>query len=364
MQDNRPSNPDDSRPSEAANRTASAGSCHHTARVDYLLWSCTAATTTLITAHFLPLPGGVLDALAQAAFEIFAEIWWGIVIGVFTVGLLSKVPRAFVMRVLGRSGTLGGILRATGAGVLFDVCSHGVLILGMKLYERGASPGQVAAFLVSSPWNSFSLTLILIGLVGLGWTLAFIVFSMLIAIVTGLVFEHLVERGTLPANPYQAGMDSFERGGFLAEARKGIAGVRLNREFFTGVVRDGLSGSRMVLRWILFGLLIAATIRAVVPLHHFESLFGPTLAGLGLTLVAATVIEVCSEGTVPVAADLLNRARAPGNAFTFLMAGVATDYTEIMSLRETTKSWRTALFLPLVTVPQVVLLGWLMNAGG
>jgi hypothetical protein len=43
------------------------------------------------------------------------------------------------------------------------------------------------------------------------------------------------------------------------------------------------------------------------------------------------------------------------------MTGVSTDYTEIMSLRETTGSWKVALFLPLITVPQVVIIAWLMN---
>ena len=49
------------------------------------------------------------------------------------------------------------------------------------------------------------------------------------------------------------------------------------------------------------------------------------------------------------------------NAFTFLMAGVSTDYTEIMILREATKSWKIALSLPLITVPQVILIGYLIN---
>jgi len=43
------------------------------------------------------------------------------------------------------------------------------------------------------------------------------------------------------------------------------------------------------------------------------------------------------------------------------MAGVATDYTEIMSIRDTTRSSRIALFLPLVTVPQVILIGAVLN---
>jgi len=102
-------------------------------------------------------------------------------------------------------------------------------------------------------------------------------------------------------------------------------------------------------------------IRAFVPEDSFSTWFGASMSGLFLTLLATTVIEVCSEGSSPIAADLVNRAAAPGNAFTFLMAGAATDYTEIMALKETTSSWKIALFLPLVTVPQVLLMGYFMN---
>lgn len=51
---------------------------------------------------------------------------------------------------------------------------------------------------------------------------------------------------------------------------------------------------------------------------------------------------------------------ALGNSFVFLMAGVASDYTEI-GLIWSNIGKRVALFLPLVTVPQVLLLGWLAN---
>ena len=102
-------------------------------------------------------------------------------------------------------------------------------------------------------------------------------------------------------------------------------------------------------------------VRSFVSPDQFEAYFGPALLGLGVTIVVATVLEVCSEGSTPIAADILSRAGAPGNSFAFLMGGVATDYTEIMILRDTTKSWRIALFLPLITLPQIILLGWLIN---
>src|SRR5690606_36702198 len=123
---------------------------------------------------------------------------------------------------------------------------------------------------------------------------------------------------------------------------------------------QGLKDSKMVLRWIVFGVVLVALIRAFVPEEAFEVWFGASVSGLFLTLQAATLIEVCSEGSTPIAADLFNRAGAPGNAFTFLMAGAATDYTEIMVLKETTGSWKIARFLQLVTVPQMLFIRWLM----
>lgn len=124
---------------------------------------------------------------------------------------------------------------------------------------------------------------------------------------------------------------------------------------------DGLVESEMVLRWILFGVLLVSLVRAAVSPEAFTTYLGPTLMGLGVTIVVVTILEVCSEGSTPIAADILNRASAPGNSFAFLMGGVATDYTEIMVLKDATRSLKIALFLPLITVPQVLLLGWLIN---
>ena len=118
----------------------------------------------------------------------------------------------------------------------------------------------------------------------------------------------------------------------------------------------------MVIKWILFGTLLAGLIRAFVETDNFQTFFGPTLAGLGLTILVATILEVCSEGSAPIAADILSRAKAPGNSFAFLMTGVSTDYTEIVILKETTKSWKISLFLPLITVPQVIFIAWIMNS--
>lgn len=341
-------------------------SCHDDGgkkKLDFLLWGSAIIVSVFYVLYWLSPDStqslAPLEIFSASIFELVNTIWWGVLIGIIMVGVLSKVPREFVIALLGRGGSFSGILRATLGGLLLDLCSHGILMVGAKLYERGASTGQVMAFLIASPWNSFSLTLILIALIGLPWTLAFIGLSLAIAIVSGLIFEGLTRRGTLPENPNE--VDLPENFRFFEEAKKGLSGTRFNRAFFKDMTKSGLLESRMVMRWILFGLVLASLVRAFLSPDQFETFFGPTLMGLGLTVVVATILEVCSEGSAPIAADILTRAGAPGNSFTFLMTGVSTDYTEIMILKDVTKSWKIALFLPLVTLPQVILIGWIMN---
>ena len=180
--------------------------CETPARRDYFFWGCLLVVAIAYPTGWLLQHehDSVLGVFTGGVFELFNQMWWGILIGVVFVGILGRVPRELVMGMLGRDGGTSGLFRATLAGVFLDLCSHGILAVGMKLYERGASAGQVMAFLLASPWNSFSLTLILFGLIGVGWTLLFILLSLVIGIVTGSPFSMpWCRRGELPANPWQ-----------------------------------------------------------------------------------------------------------------------------------------------------------------
>lgn len=335
----------------------------HGKRFDWMLWgSLILVLGGYIAALFFmdAMPAeGRAHIFVHSVFEFVNAMWWGVVIGIIFLALLSRVPREFVMSILGHNKGVAGIFRATAAGILLDLCSHGILMIGAKLYERGASAGQIMAFLIASPWNSFSLTIILFALIGVGWTLAFIVLSAVVAIITGVIFEMLVKRGTLPANPHRVIMpENFQ---FWPEAKSGLARVRWTPAFIRDTAIYGIKESKMVVRWLLFGIVLASGLRIFIDAEAFEQYFGPTVLGLAASVFFATVLEVCSEGSSPIAADILNRGGAPGNAFAFMMAGVSTDYTEVMILKDTTKSWKIALFLPLITLPQVILIAYLIN---
>jgi len=344
-------------------KSAAASSCcggSTRRRPDFLLWGSTVVFLIGIAAHFLlPSMPAWAHVFGHTCVELLAKSWWGLLFGIIAVAVLGRVPPELVAAVLGRGGSVSGLFRAVAAGVALDLCNHGILMVGMGLYKRGASLGQTLAFLIASPWNSLSLTLILAALIGWKWMLLFIALSAVVALLTGWVADRLVASGKIPANPNTVDLPVGYR------VRPALAGVvrslKPGRSNYARLFREGLAGSRMVLRWILFGFVLTGLIRAFMPELAFQQYFGPTLIGMLLTLLATTVLEVCSEGSSPIAADLLTRAQAPGNAFVFLMTGAATDYTEIMSLRETTRSWKASLALPLISTPQVILIGWLIN---
>lgn len=339
--------------------------CHPKQSIDWMLWSSLIICALGYGLYALNIDFGVsqVETLTHSVFELLNTMWFSLLIAFVFVGVLAQIPQTIVLRILGKGDSTSGLVRATLAGVLMDLCSHGILMVGMKLYQKGASLGQTMAFLVASPWNSFSLTLILIALIGWQWTLAFILLSMVLAVTTGWVFERLVAAGKLPSNPASSSTELEEHSqkplGTLV--KESWSGITWNKELLKRIFDESVSGSRIVLRWLLFGVVLASLIRAFVDPDVFQQWLGPSVLGLAVTLVAATIIEVCSEGSAPIAADIMNRTSAPGNGFAFLMAGVATDYTEVMVIKDTMKSWKIALFLPLITLPQVVVVALILN---
>jgi uncharacterized protein len=163
----------------------------------------------------------------------------------------------------------------------------------------------------------------------------------------------------LPINPNRSNLPTDFK--FWQQAKGNFKTFNWGPEASLKTIQTACSESRMILRWIFLGIIIASCIRTFIHPDDFSSLFGPTLIGLALTIGAAPIIEVCSEGSSPIAADIFTRAQAPGNAFAFLMAGVSTDYTEIVVLKQISSSWRYALVLPLLSLPQIILLGWIIN---
>ena len=284
-------------------------------------------------------------------------IWWAILLGLFLGGIIDRfIPREYIAKYLSAHKKTT-IFNAVILGFFMSACSHGILAISMELYKKGASVPAVIAFLLASPWANFTITIMLIAFFGLK-ALFIIVFAIIIAIITGLIYQVLDKKGMIEKAPAVKLEKEFS---MLNDMKKRWKKYKFNFEKdIKGVLSGTWSLTKMVLWWILIGMLLASFARAFVPTDIFHQYMGPTIIGLAITLIVAMIIEVCSEGSSPIAFEIYKQTLAFGNAFVFLMAGVATDYTEI-GLLWSNIGRKTAIWLPIITVPQIVLLGYLFN---
>jgi uncharacterized membrane protein YraQ (UPF0718 family) len=289
------------------------------------------------------------------------KIWWAILLGLFLGGLIDHyVPREYVSLILAGRGKKT-IFYSVILGLVMSTCSHGILALAIQLHKKGASTPAVISFLLASPWANMTLTIMLIGFFGL--KAFYIIFSaILIAIITGFIFQFLEKKGLIEKN---INIAEVEKGfSIIKDVKIRVKNYKLTlgsfKEDIVGIYRGAVSLADMVFWWILIGMGIASLAGAYIPSHIFTSYMGPTFLGLIVTLALATVIEVCSEGSSPMAFEIFRQTGALGNSLTFLMAGVATDYTEIGLIWHNVGR-RAAIWLPIVTVPQILILGFIAN---
>lgn len=282
--------------------------CHHCEKKQELTIDRKLKITGLIFVlvfafSFLPF----LSQLNERLIYYIKLAWWAVLAGLIIGGLIDFfVPEEFIFKYLGRKKK-SSLFYAAVAGFLMSACSHGILAISMQLYKKGASIPAVITFLLAAPWASFPVTILLFGF--FGFKAIFIILAvMFIAIITGLAFMGLEKYGLIERSKNVAFKQNYEW--------SNIKDFNLKKAL-SGVARGTLNSANIVLWWILIGFLISAIIGAYVPAHFFMQYLGPNLFGLVLTLAFATIIEVCSEGSSPIAFEIFNKTGALGNPFVF-----------------------------------------------
>ncbi len=315
----------------------------------------------LIVSIFIP----VLHPFARAFYDYFQMIWWAILLGFLLGGIIDYfIPKEYIRKYLSRHQKRT-VLYSILFGFLMSACSHGILAISMELYKKGASTSAVIAFLMASPWANLPITILLVGFFGIK-AFYLIISTLLLATTTGLIFQILDRKGLVECQSCTKGEDKAVLSDFsiIQDVKKRWETYEFNRKNNFQAIKGTLKGSwtltKMVLWWLIIGMLMAAFARAYIPTALFQQFMGPTILGLLITLFFATIIEVCSEGSAPLAFEIFNQTGAFGNSFIFLVSGVITDVTEI-GLIWSNIGKKAAIWLPIVTIPQALLIAYLFN---
>lgn len=338
-----------------------AAACHPLAKRPFFrnkLFIVIGASLLLITASFF-IP--FFTAFRNAFLTYLRIIWLAVALGLFLGGLIDYyVPREYVSKILARKSAFT-VFNAVFLGFLMSACSHGILALSIQLYKKGASVPAVVSFLLASPWANLTITVMLVSFFGLKG-LFIIIAAIVVALNTGFIFMFLEKKNLIEKNKNTLAVSEdfsilSDLGRRVKNYKFGLTAIAADLK---GIIKGALALSDMVLWWIILGLFIASLAGAYIPAHFFHKFMGPTFGGIILTLLFAAIIEVCSEGSSPLAFEIYHKTGALGNSFVFLMAGVATDYTEI-GLLWTNIGRRTAIWLPVIAVPQIIAIGYFAN---
>ncbi|MFH1245875.1 MAG: permease, partial [Candidatus Omnitrophota bacterium] len=271
-------------------------------------WYKNKAAIVLLVLLFLFLLSFLFTGLVpfrQALLMYVQRIWWAVLLGFLLGGVIDYyVPREYVAHFLSRPGKKT-IFFSVLLGFFMSACSHGILALSIELHKKGAANAAVVAFLLASPWANFPLTIMLVGFFGLARALYIVLGALVIAVITGLLFQLLERKGIIEKNismPHKEGFSAAAD--FKMRIRQYHFSLEQTIQGIKGVFSGAVSLADMVLWWLLIGMGLAALAAAYIPQNFFHHYMGPTALGLLVTLVAATVMEVCSEGTAPLAFEI------------------------------------------------------------
>jgi uncharacterized membrane protein YraQ (UPF0718 family) len=236
--------------------------------------------------------------------------------------LRNLLSPARLQRALGNARP-GTVMKAVLSGLLLPICSCGIIPVGISLYYSGAYLGPTLAFMTAAPVTNPAALLLSFGFLGPKLAALYIVSGVAASLVIGLLVNAL------------AGPELFlpgTQGNFAAaapDAARASWKTRLKGGALWGLSELG----PMVSKYVCLGMILMGVIAVLIPQDFIKNYLGrPSMLSLAGVAMLGAVMYICAVGHIPFIAMLVASGAAPGVAVTFLMAGVATNLPELMSL--------------------------------
>lgn len=246
--------------------------------------------------------------------------------------LLSGIIHAFVkpqklQRELGNK-KLSSIIKTTISGALLPICSCGVLPLALSLYRTGAYLGPTLSFLVATPIINPAAIILAFAMLGKEISIIYVICGIFLPIIIGilgntfggkeLVSEEVLklqnENIKIPENNY-------------------IDKTKWYKKLYYGIAWGFNTLGIEISRFILIGTLLGTLLIIIIPQSFvMQYLSNPKFVSIiGITAIGC-IMYVCALGHIPFIAALISAGASPGIAITFLITGVATNISELISV--------------------------------
>ena len=305
-------------------------------------------------------PGG--RAGEAVAFFLYDTVKILLLLGIMVYGVAfvraGLDPERFRARLAGTRRGVGYLLGA-GLGAVTPFCSCSSIPLFVGFTTAGLPFGISMAFLITSPILNEMAFVLLGGLLGWPFALAYALTGILAGVAGGFLMDALgAERWLQP----------LVRKPVLRELRPACAcGTPLAARISPGG-RDAFARAetrslfRKVAPWVVVGVGVGALLHGYVPEAWVtEHLGAGQWWSVPLAVLAGMPLYANVTGIVPIMESLLLKGVPAGTALAFCISTVAVSLPEVLMLRQVMRGKLLLLFLGVV-LTCCTLAGWLFNA--
>lgn len=262
----------------------------------------------------------MIQNIAEQIWQVWTDTAMWLCLGLLVAALAHLYLRTDHLKKWLASPGPGSVFRAALLGAPLPLCSCGVLPAAIGLRRAGASQEASAAFLISTPETGVDSVAVSWALLGPAFAILRPIAALITAISAGLaVWRWGGVAREVPAEPVESCCSSESHTEEVADATANTKPTLMMglKYAFTDLL-DDLSG------WLVFGIVLAGVILALVPPELLAE-FGRSPWALLLMLVVGVPLYVCAVASTPIAAALLVAGVSPGAVLVFLLAGPATN---------------------------------------
>lgn len=291
--------------------------------------------------------------------EDVTKIYFLLVVMIWSIAFLRASLNIDAVRdYLSGKNRMAGYLIGAVFGAVTPFCSCSSIPLFLGFTTARIPVGITMAFLITSPMINEVAIVLLGGLLGWEFTLAYVGVGLLSGVVGGMILDAIGAerylqpflRDAIPAGPVLTGQDgSLKLANVSMAERRAFASAELSEIF------------GRIWKWVLIGVGAGAALHGFVPETWIS---GSLASGSFWTVPAAVFMGIPlysnASGMIPIAESLLLKGLPAGTVLALMMSTVGASFPEFVMLKQVMR-WQLLVLFFFLLLTLFTISGWFFN---
>jgi uncharacterized membrane protein YraQ (UPF0718 family) len=302
--------------------------------------------------------GGAIHFFVEDTTKIFFLL----VVMIYLIALVrASLDLERVRGYIQQHNSFVGYFLGSGFGAVTPFCSCSSIPLFLGFTSAGIPLGITMAFLFTSPIINEVAVVMLWGLLGWEFTLAYVLIGVLVGVLGGFTLDLVKGERWLKdfaAKAYQkAAAEGSGAAPSLAERPR--LTLKQRHQFARDELKEILG---RIWKWVFIGVGLGAALHGYVPENWFTENLGqgqwwsvPAAVFAGLPLYSN------ATGVIPVMESLIVKGLPVGTTLAFCMSTVAASFPEFIMLKQV-MTYRLLILIFVILLVNFMLVGWILNA--